>query len=81
MTTKAPSATTGRSLTRGGAVLSSIRSQRTRAHSGTQLTKTAAAEAPDPIDVDVGRRIKLRRNAAGDDEPAPVGHGDAHGDG
>ena len=57
MTTKAPSATTGRSLTRGGAVLSSIRSQRTRAHSGTQLTKTAAAEAPDPIDVDVGRRI------------------------
>lgn len=65
MTTKAPSATTGRSLTRGGAVLSSILSQRSRAHSGTQLTKTAAAEAPDPIDVDVGRRIKLRRNAAG----------------
>jgi transcriptional regulator with XRE-family HTH domain len=29
------------------------------------LTKTAAPEAPDPIDVDVGRRIKLRRTAAG----------------
>jgi transcriptional regulator with XRE-family HTH domain len=54
-----------RNLTTGGAVLSSVLSQRSRAHSGTDLTKTAAPEAPDPVDVDVGRRIKLRRTAAG----------------
>ena len=47
------------------AVLSSVSSNRPRAHLRTHLTKTTAPEAPDPIDVDVGRRIKLRRTAAG----------------
>ena len=54
-----------RDLTPAVAVLSSILVPRSCAHSVTELTKTAALEAPDPIDVDVGRRIKLRRTAAG----------------
>lgn len=54
----------GRDWTAPGSVLSSVFSDRSRAHPRTELTKTAAPEAPDPIDVDVGRRIKLRRVAA-----------------
>lgn len=65
MTAKAPAAATRRNWTGPGAVLSSVFSQRSCAYSGMELTKTAAPEAPDPIDVDVGRRIKLRRAAAG----------------
>src|SRR5688572_5975416 len=65
MKTKGSDAATERNLTGVGAVLSSVLSQRSCAHSGTELTKTAATEAPDPIDVEVGRRIKLRRTAAG----------------
>ena len=54
-----------RNWTGRGAMLSSIRGDPSLAQLRTQLTKTKAPETPDPIDVEVGRRIKLRRSAAG----------------
>lgn len=54
-----------RNWTGHGAMLSSNCGDPPRAHLRTQLTTTKAPEAPDPIDVEVGRRIKLRRSAAG----------------
>lgn len=54
----------GRNWKAAAAVLSKVADPRT-APLRTTLPKIPAPETPDPIDVEVGRRIKLRRVAAG----------------